>query len=813
MASASGLSNIEKLTENNYELWKVHMKSVLVYNDLWQYVDGTEVKPRENAHDWIKKDSKALALINLSISHSQLNYVKKAETSKGAWDCLKGIFESKGPVRKATLYKQLLRMKKKANVTITQHVNDFTSKAGQLEEAGIEIPDELLSIMLLNSLPEEYENFSVAIESRDDIPTLEVLKAKLKEEEARQSDRDAKTGDKSDALMARGGAHRGRHPWRNTSANLKDGSARMNTPKFDGKCFNCDKVGHRSRDCRIKPKQNKTSNADNALTSIACNAELTTESGVWCLDSGATRHMCNNRQKFGTLNKDDNTRVYTASEHFIESVGSGDINVNLRTNKRIENNQIKIQNALCVPKLRNNLLSVPSITDKGLSVTFQKNRAFVNRKDGSTMLTATKRNQLYVIDERLDRAMLAENEVSKNLLKWHQRYGHVNINDLKKMKEEEKVTGMNFTANQNQINCEICAKSKIHVQSFGSSTHREEDVLGLVHSDICGPISTESLGGAKYFVTFTDDRTRYTETTMLRNRSDVLEAFKTFKLKAEKQTGQRIKKLRTDNGREYLSNAFKDFLRSEGILHQLSVEYTPQQNGVAERKNRTLVEMARCIMLQGNLPQSLWAEAVNAATYIRNRCTTKSLNGETPFEAWSKRKPYVGFFRIIGSKAIVLNKAHGRGKFQPKGDEYVLVGYSEESKAYRLWKPGTKTVIKARDVRFFENQESTNTTTKDPIITLDNKEASTRSYIPLEEPESQHEERQDDEESDEDTDEEESTIASEERGDEVRHGRGRPKLMKTGKPGRPKKVYQTRSARTSDPKTVSEALNRDDHEA
>jgi len=526
--------------------------------------------------------------------------------------------------------------------------------------------------------------------------------------------------------------------------------------------------------------------------------------------------MCNNKQKFGALNKDEHTRVYTASEHFIESVGSGDVNLNLRTNKRVEINSVKIQNALCVPELRNNLLSVPSITDKGLTVIFQKNRAIVKRKDGSTILTATKRNQLYVIDERLDRAMSAENQVSKDLLKWHQRYGHVNINDLKKMKEKETVVGMNFTANQNQINCEICAKSKIHVQSFGRSAHREKDVLGLVHSDICGPISTESLGGAKYFVTFTDDRTRYTETTMLRNRSDILEAFKNYKLKAEKQTGQRIKKLRTDNGREYLSNAFKDFLRSEGISHQLSVEYTPQQNGVAERKNRTLVEMARCMMLQGNLPQSLWAEAVNAATYIRNRCATKSLNGETPFEAWSKRTPYVGFFRIIGSKAIVLNKAQGKGKFQPKGDEYVLVGYSEESKAYRLWKPGTRTVIKARDVRFFENQNLTNTTKENPIGTSDDKETS---YIPLEQPESQDVEHQDDREDDEDTDVEESTSettrqgAPDENDNKVRHGRGRPKLMKTGKPGRPKKVYQTRNTRTSDPESVSEALDHDDREA
>lgn len=149
-------------------------------------------------------------------------------------------------------------------------------------------------------------------------------------------------------------------------------------------------------------------------------------------------------------------------------------------------------------------------------------------------------------------------------------------------------------------------------------------MLELVHSDICGPMNTESLGGAKYFVTFTDDCTRYTETTMLRNKSDVFEAFKNYKKKAEKQTGKQIKKLRTDNGKEYLSNNFKNFLKEEGISHQLSVEYTPQQNGVAERKNRTLVEMARCIMLQGNLPQSLWAEAVNAATYIRNRCTTKT---------------------------------------------------------------------------------------------------------------------------------------------------------------------------------------------
>lgn len=241
-------------------------------------------------------------------------------------------------------------------------------------------------------------------------------------------------------------------------------------------------------------------------------------------------------------------------------------------------------------------------------------------------------------------------------MKWHKWYGHVNINDLKKMKMEEMIDGMNFMTKSSEFNCEICAKCKIHVQSFKNSIHREREILNLVHSDICASMGVESLGGAKYFVTFTDDCSGYTETTMLRNRSDVLKAFKDYKQKAEKQTGQQIRKLRTDNGREYLSNNFKNFLKAEGIIHQLSVEYTPQQNGIAKQKNRILVEMARCIMLQGNLPQSLWAEAIYSAMYLQNRCATKTLNGKIPYEAWTGRKPYVGFFRVIGAKTIVLNK-------------------------------------------------------------------------------------------------------------------------------------------------------------
>jgi len=273
------------------------MRSVLVFNDLWHYVDGSEVKPNVNAQDWLKKDAKALALINLSISQNQLNYVRKAETSKQAWDGLIAIHESRGPVRKAALYKGLLRMKKSPDVSMTQYVSDFAHKAEQLETAGIKLPDDLLSIMLLTSLPTEYENFCVAIESRDELPAIEYLKRKLIEEEARQSDRDTKKSgvhnEKTEALVVKQNTDRNKQ----TNVNFRNKSVKSNNEKFNGNCYKCGKPGHISRYCKSKTKRE----VNDAMTAIACNVEAKA-SDMWYLDSGATKHMSNSKEKFKHIN-------------------------------------------------------------------------------------------------------------------------------------------------------------------------------------------------------------------------------------------------------------------------------------------------------------------------------------------------------------------------------------------------------------------------------------------------------------------------------------------------------------------------------
>lgn len=201
MSVTIGTQSIEKLSDTNYESWKIQIKSVLVCNELWKYTSGEEIQTSENSATWISKDEKALALILLSTSKTQLNHIKKATTSHEAWEKLKNIYESKGPVKKSVLYKQLYRMKKEQGQSMMEYINGFVDKVEQLEDAGIKLPEELASIIILNSLPSEYENFCVAMESRDNIPTIDFLKTKLIEEEARRSDQNDCTSLENNALI------------------------------------------------------------------------------------------------------------------------------------------------------------------------------------------------------------------------------------------------------------------------------------------------------------------------------------------------------------------------------------------------------------------------------------------------------------------------------------------------------------------------------------------------------------------------------------------------------------------------------------
>ena len=254
--------------------------------------------------------------------------------------------------------------------------------------------------------------------------------------------------------------------------------------------------------------------------------------------------------------------------------------------------------------------------------------------------------------------------------------------------------------------CEACTKGKHHRTPFpvGGGT-RAEETLDLVHTDVCGKLSPSSAGGAEYFVTFIDDKSRYVWVYLLKSKGDVFSLkFRDWKAMVERSTGRKLKVLRSDNGGEYTSGEFVQYLRSEGIRHERTVPKSPQQNGVAERLNRTLVEMTRSMLSGSSLPQKLWAEALSTAVYLRNRSPTKAVERMTPFEAFHGKKPDVGHLRVFGCVCYAHIAKDERKKFDVVARRCVLVGYGSEVKGYRLYDPDRKTVFFSRDVRFNESE-------------------------------------------------------------------------------------------------------------
>jgi transposase InsO family protein len=188
----------------------------------------------------------------------------------------------------------------------------------------------------------------------------------------------------------------------------------------------------------------------------------------------------------------------------------------------------------------------------------------------------------------------------------------------------------------------------------------------------------------------------------LKTKDESFDTFKRFKALVEKQRGCKIKCLRNDRGGEFCSKSFQNYCDMNGIKRQLPIAYTPQQNRVAERKNRTVVEMARSMLQTKGLSNSFWGDAVATSVYILNRCPTSALDMMTPYKAWYEKNPNVNHFRVFGCVAYVHIVDQKRQKLDPKSESCIFVGYSEQSKAYRLYNPLTNSIFVSRDVIFDE---------------------------------------------------------------------------------------------------------------
>lgn len=563
-----------------------------------------------------KKSQKALSTIIMAISTPKLYLVTSCEQPKDVWDTLRKHYERETLANKLFLKKKYFRMEMKEGMSVEAHIKQMKELTDKLASVGAPISEEDQVVMLLGSLPSNYATLVTALEACVDDLSLEFVQQSLiHEEQKRRSD--VPTVSQADSALV--GAQR------------KD---RSRKPPI---CWNCDEVGHIQRFCPKLRSQHKAKAAEENPASegmFTASADLP-RMEKWLVDSGASSHMTHQKEflldyrEFATPEK-----VGVGDGRVVEAIGIGNVHLNMRF--KVSELKRATLHVLYVPKLACNLFSVRAAASKSNTVKFGRTRCWIRKNDGELLGMGSLTDKLYQLDcepATLEHVSVVQQQASDVDL-WHQRLGHLSGQRLSDMSRKEPVIGLNLSTATKPSFCEGCVEGKMHRAPFKSVGEiRSSRKLQLVHSDVCGLMRTESIGGHKYYVTFIDDYSHCCAVYYLKQKSEVFEKFREFEASATNECGRKIGALRTDNGGEYVSKEFEAYLKSKGIRHELTTAHTREQNGVAERMNRMLMESARAMLCHAGLPNHYWAEAIGTAAYLKNRVVTSAIKeGRTPFE-------------------------------------------------------------------------------------------------------------------------------------------------------------------------------------
>nr|GEW02024.1 putative ribonuclease H-like domain-containing protein [Tanacetum cinerariifolium] len=288
---------------------------------------------------------------------------------------------------------------------------------------------------------------------------------------------------------------------------------------------------------------------------------------------------------------------------------------------------------------------------------------------------------------------------------WHRRLGHVNFKTINKLVKGNFVRGLPTKVFKNQNTCDACKKGKQHRASCKTKPVSSiTQPLFRLHIDLFGPTFVKSLSKKCYCIVITDDYSRFTWVFFLATKDETSSILKTFVTGLENQLSLKMKVIRSDNGTEFKNSDLNQFCEIKGIKREFSAPRTPQQNSIAERKNKTLIKAARTMLADSLLPILFWAEAVNTACYVQNRVLVTKPQNKTPYELLHGRTPSIGFMRPFGCPVTILNTLDSLGKFEGKVDEGFLVRYSVNSKAFRVFNSQTRTVQETLHVNFLENK-------------------------------------------------------------------------------------------------------------
>ena len=652
MASETSSPKFKPLSNSNYTEWSGEMKAWLMKLGYWKLVAGKELKPMKDADaldKWEAKAEKAAGEIYLAVENDQRVHFRNCEEDPvQMWNLLEKAHVQRKPGARFNAYDDLFSIQKNDDETLVDLAVRIEKAIGNIKnlrpkEFTIEkLDDELQCMALIRALPEEYSHFSTSLLLLDSLDKDKILQAFRSEELNRQK--------------------------RIETANRVKANDANNTRR-PGVCHYCQKKGHWKFDCpELKGSKryqsgsrggsgnglgNGASQAKKAdekaevVTESAGNAHAlcsnihSTSSNVvnWNTDTGATSHMTPHRHWIRNYTP-YRVPIRLADNRVIYSEGVGTIVFRPIIDGHISRD-VELTRILHVPALENNLLAVLYLTRQKsfeVHITFDT-MAF--SRNGTVLFTATidNNNVGYLNGTTLDSTeqVHVSSTLPLDLSLWHKQLCHHNYGDIKLLLKDNLVDGMviDSAAKPDPI-CEPCLAGKMHANPFPSSNTRATDLLGLVHSDL-HHVGTPSNGGFNYWITFIDDYSRFKVVLPLKRKSDSFGAFKTFKAYAENATGMTLKVFRCDKGGEYMSKEFIDYLDKCGVVRQYTVRNRPQQNGVAERANRTLEERIMAMLAESGLPKRFWGDCLASFVRVWNCCPTSAVPGTTPYYLWHKK--------------------------------------------------------------------------------------------------------------------------------------------------------------------------------
>jgi hypothetical protein len=723
-----------KLNNYNYKTWSGDMQAWLMSKELWMLVDSQEPCPpstdAESVLKWKKRAQKAAGELFLSVEQDQKSHFHSILSDPILiWTTLRDAHMSKKPGARFNAYDNLFSIRKQPNEslqalyaridTAMQNIQDLRPDSFTLKK----LDDELHSMALIRSLPDEFKSLSQSLMLHDDLNKTKIREAFLAEETNNRRRGEEITAGTSDLALATSHTSHSSH-----------------SSNYDQECDFCGLKGHTSSECRKlvsarayarKPRTAKKQTANNVnnepeasnVVESAGNASSNHMSSFplqidanfdWNADSGATSHMTPHSHWIRNYTP-FRTPIRLANDLIVYSAGIGSVRfVPVVRGKKAR--VVEFTRVLHVPDLRTNLLSILYLTRHKLFTVEIDALEMRFIRDATLLFTAQiNENNAAFLDGTTDANSESASYISTlpvDISLWHRRLAHHDYNSVKAMISKQLVTGIDIKSKQAPDPvCEPCLSGKMNANPFPPSMTRASKPLELIHTDLHGPFKVRTMSGYRYWITFIDDHTRFRAVMFLKSKDQAFDAFRRYKAYAENHLGAKILCMRIDKGGEYMSNQFIDYMLDHGITRQYTVRARPQQNGVAERANRTIEEHVIAMLEESHLPPSFLGQAVAAYVHIWNRCSTTSLTSKTPYELWHRKKPDVSHLRVFGCTAYVHIQKDKRTGIGSHMEKCVFIGYPDGYKGWMFYNPTTKrTVISERaefDERYFPGLKHT----------------------------------------------------------------------------------------------------------